>query len=202
MPFKIIAITNRKLCAEPLPQRVAKLCDAGIDGVIVREKDLSEAAYAALLREMLAAVRPDQRNTLIVNTFADIARSSGVASVQLSLPQFQEHPEIAREFESVGVSIHSRAEARLAQDLGANYLIAGHIFPTGCKPDLAPRGIAFLREVRAASTIPVLAIGGIDLDTIAATKQAEADGACLMSGLMTCEDPASLVQDLRERTSL
>lgn len=197
MSFKIIAITDRQLCAEPLPQRIAKLCDAGIDRVILREKDLTERAYAALLHEALAAVRSDQRYAITVNTFVDIAYSSGISSIQLPLPQLQEHPDLAREFTSVGVSIHGAAEARLAQNLGADYLIAGHIFPTDCKPGIAPRGLEFLREICDAAAIPVYAIGGVGLDTIAAVQEAGADGACLLSGLMTCEDPAAFIQQLR-----
>ena len=49
MAFQIIAITNRALCAQPLEVRVAALCDAGVDRVIVREKDLTEREFGALL---------------------------------------------------------------------------------------------------------------------------------------------------------
>lgn len=198
MSFKIIAITNRSLCAEPLPERVSALCAAGVDQVIVREKDLSTRAYEALLQEILEAVEPDQRKLISVNTFVGVAQQAGIVSVQLSLSALQEHPDFVHEFPSVGVSVHGKAEALLAQRLGASSLIAGHIFATDCKPGVAPRGLDFLREICDATAIPVYAIGGIDAHTIGSIKEAGADGACLMSELMTCLDVVEEIQRLRQ----
>lgn len=198
MSFQIIAITNRALCAEVLPARVKALCDAGIDKVIVREKDLSTREYEALLQAIFEAIGPDQRDLITVNAFVDVAQLMGITSVQLSLPELQSHPDFVREFTAVGASVHGKAEALLAQDLGADYLIAGHIFATDCKPGVAPRGLDFLREICDAVAIPVYAIGGIDASTIASVKEAGAEGACLMSDLMTCPDVAEEVQRLRK----
>lgn len=198
MSFQIIAITNRALCAEPLPQRVSALCEAGIDRVIVREKDLSTHEYETLLQAIFETIEPDQRALITVNTFVEAARLTGIASVQLSLPDLQEHPDFAHEFVSVGVSVHGKAEALLAQKLGADYLVAGHVFDTDCKPGVAPRGLDFLREICDAVAIPVYAIGGIDEQTIGAVKKASAQGACLMSDLMACSDVAEEMQRLRK----
>lgn len=52
---------------------------------------------------------------------------------------------IAKEFETVGVSVHSADEAVLAEKMGATYVTAGHIFATDCKKGLEPRGIEFLK---------------------------------------------------------
>lgn len=195
--FQIVAITNRKLCIEPLPQRVAKLCAAGIDRVIVREKDLIEREYTQLIDDILEAVAPEHRRLITVNTFADIAEEKGIASVQLPLHALEVHPDFIHEFATVGVSVHSLDEARQAQKLEANFAIAGHIFATDCKPGVEPRGLDFLAEVCRETVIPIYAIGGIDCATIAQTKKAGASGACLMSTLMTCEDPAGLIRELR-----
>lgn len=197
MPFSIIAITNRGLCIEPLPARVAKLCAAGIDRVIVREKDLSEREYIALVQEILHELPPDQRDKIVVNTFADVAQELGTPNVQLPLPELNDHSDFSHEFHEVGVSVHGVSEALLAQKLGADYLIAGHVFPTDCKADLEPRGLDFLRKVCDAVAVPVYAIGGIDEDTIAQVRDAGATGACLMSSLMLCADPAEKLQQLR-----
>lgn len=195
--FQIIAVTNRKLCREPLPARVAKLCAAGIDRVIVREKDLTERAYAQLIDEILEATAPEQRKLITVNTFTDIAAEKGIVSVQLPLAGLEAHPDFVREFAEVGVSVHSLAEAQAAQKLEASFAMAGHIFATDCKPGLEPRGLEFLGEVCRETTIPIYAIGGINAATIVSVHDAGAAGACLMSELMTCEDPASMLRDLR-----
>ena len=197
MSFQIIAVTNRALCAEPLPTRVAKLCATGIDRVIVREKDLPERDYIALVHAILHELALDERDKIVVNTFVDVAQELGIPRVQLPLSELNNHRDFSHEFHEVGVSVHGVSEAALAQKLGADYLIAGHIFPTDCKADLAPRGLTFLREVCDAVALPVYAIGGIEKETIACVRDTGAAGACLMSSLMLCADPAEELQRLR-----
>ena len=82
--------------------------------------------------------------------------------------------------------MHSVEDARRAGQLGASYLIAGHIFATGCKPGIPPRGLAFLQEVCRAASVPVYAIGGISLDSeqMQSVLSCGAAGVCIMSGMM------------------
>ena len=98
----------------------------------------------------------------------------------------------------MGTSCHSLDDVLEAAKLGCSYVTLGHIFPTGCKPGLPPRGVEFLTQVCRASPLPVYAIGGIGPENVAQVKQAGAAGACVMSGLMTASDPARLVRQLRK----
>lgn len=82
------------------------------------------------------------------------------------------------------VSVHTVEEARNAEKLGADGLIAGHIFVTDCKKGLAPRGLDFLKEVCDAVSIPVFAIGGIDDSNSDLVRLAGAQGECRMSWYM------------------
>ena len=103
-----------------------------------------------------------------------------------------------RVFRTLGASCHSVEDALLARKLGCTCLTAGHIFATACKPGLEPRGLEFLRAVCAAVDVPVYAIGGISPENIAAVREAGAAGACVMSGFMAAEDPAALMERLRD----
>ncbi|MDY0237166.1 MAG: thiamine phosphate synthase, partial [Gudongella sp.] len=94
-------------------------------------------------------------------------------------------------------SVHSTAEAEEAVRLGADYLIAGPVFPTSCKPGREPEGIGFLGRVVSETDIPVYAIGGIGVHNIRLVARAGAAGACIRSGFMTEDDPGSLVKRLR-----
>ena len=95
-----------------------------------------------------------------------------------------------------GVSVHSVENAIAAEKLGADYITAGHIFSTSCKPGLTPRGEEFLRQVAAAVDIPVYGIGGIGSENIDKIKNCGAAGACLMSSLMESENPSEFLDEI------
>ena len=99
--------------------------------------------------------------------------------------RFMEMPEEQKQkFLVRGVSVHSVEDARLAEQCGATYLTAGHVFVTDCKKGLAPRGLDFLHEVCSSVKIPVYAIGGINDKNAASCIREGAAGVCVMSGYM------------------
>ena len=83
-----------------------------------------------------------------------------------------------------GVSVHSAQEALNAQEAGASYVTAGHIYRTKCKEGLEPRGTGFLKEICTTVNIPVYAIGGININNARECIEAGASGVCIMSGYM------------------
>lgn len=95
---------------------------------------------------------------------------------------------VSKQFETVGVSVHSADEAILAEKMGATYVTAGHIFVTDCKKSLEPRGTDFLKKVVSSVNIPVYGIGGISPDNIGKIQSTGAKGGCIMSGFMKCDD--------------
>jgi thiamine-phosphate pyrophosphorylase len=98
----------------------------------------------------------------------------------------------------LGASVHSAAEAREACALGASWLLAGHVFATGCKPGAPGRGLGFLAEtVRAAGGVPVVALGGVDERNLAGVRATGVAGAALRSAFMRAGDPAALVARLQ-----
>lgn len=173
--FKLICITNRKMCGD-FSERVSELYKNGID-VILREKDLNEAEYEKLAKKVIE-VCPD----VILHTYTDAAERLGIKKIHLPFAMLK--PDM--DFKTVGVSVHSAAEAKAAEKMGADYVIAGHIFATDCKKGLEPRGTDFLREVVNAVNIPVYAVGGIMPNNIGMIKGTGAQGACIMSGFMQC----------------
>ena len=51
--FKIICVTNRKLCSEDFLGRIKRLISSGIKTIVLREKDLNDAEYEVLAREVM-----------------------------------------------------------------------------------------------------------------------------------------------------
>lgn len=174
-----ICITNRHLCTGDFFETVRRACSEA-EMIILREKDLSEEEYleyAVKIKEICA-----QENTMFcINKYSDTAKKLGCDALQLSYMDFL---NLKEKFCRTGVSVHSVTEAFSAEKLGADYLIAGHIFETDCKKGVPPRGTEFLRKIVSSVKIPVYAIGGINSTNISQIYESGAAGACIMSGFM------------------
>lgn len=181
--FNIIAVTNRKLCHIDILEQIEALAKSEVDSIILREKDLSEEEYYVLAKSVLRICEKYNKECVIHN-FVGVAKKLNHNKIHLSLPMLEKYHNEVKNFEKVGVSIHSLEEAERAVTLGVTYLTAGHIFKTDCKKHLEPRGLAFLENICRGVGVPVYAIGGISKDNINLVKETGAKGACLMSSLM------------------
>lgn len=192
----ILCVTNRALCREPFLTRLERIAAAHPAGIILREKDLPEAAYRRLAEQVLTLCRV-YHVPCILHTFADAALALGAEAIHLPLPVLRALTDGQRAaFSVLGASCHSVADALEAELLGCTYVTAGHIFATDCKKGTPGRGLDFLAEVCGQVSIPVYAIGGISRENLPAVRQSGAAGACVMSGLMQCPDPAAYLHQL------
>ena len=185
---ELICVTQRSLCSDDFLERIRHLAQAKPQAILLREKDLGEADYEVLAREVQERCAP-WGVRLVVRRYVGVARRLGLRQVHLSMAELrQAEPGTLTELQ-VGVSIHSVEEAMEAQSLGAAYLVAGHIYATDCKKELAPRGLEFLREVCRTVHVPVFAIGGVTAERVAELLECGAAGCCVMSGAMQCSSP-------------
>lgn len=84
----------------------------------------------------------------------------------------------------IGISTHDLVQARTAADGGADYIGFGPVFPTQTKTDADPVvGLLALRQVAAAVKIPIVAIGGISLDTVDEVARAGASAAAVIAAV-------------------
>jgi thiamine-phosphate pyrophosphorylase len=85
----------------------------------------------------------------------------------------------------IGFSTHNAAQVRAAQSEPVDYVAFGPVFPTGSKDRPDPvTGIAALREARALTAKPLVAIGGITPENAALCWEAGADSVAVISGLI------------------
>lgn len=194
----ILCITNRHLCRGAYLRQIEKICAAEPAALVLREKDLSPAAYKALAEAVLPLCR-SYGIPCIVHGFPDVAVSLEAHAIHMPLPLLRiMSPEMKAQFSVLGASCHSLEDALDAQALGCTYITAGHIFETDCKKGLPGRGIGFLEALCSTVSIPVYAIGGITPDRMAQIRHAGAAGACVMSGLMQTDDPADLLSQFHQ----
>lgn len=182
---KVICVTNRHLCEKSLARQVEIVCKFHPKAIILREKDLPEDEYIILANEVLDICTKNGVE-YILHFYPNVAKKLKCNAIHLPLFKLRENRANLSEFKIIGTSVHSVEEAIEAQNLGATYISAGHIFATDCKKGVPPRGLEFLKEVCQAVNIPVYAIGGIKLsdEQIKLITDCGAAGGCIMSGMM------------------
>lgn len=201
--FDVISVTARQHSSD-FAKSIEMLAQSDVKAIILREKDLSEEDYYSLA-ELSKQICDKYGKQLIINSFTDVANKLGINSVHLPFNRFVEYDNLHKDFDIVGTSVHSVSDAVIAQQKGADYIIAGHIFPTDCKKGLAPRGRDFFEEICNSVEIPVYAIGGINEDTALKLADVNANsfkGVCVMSALMQSENPAELVSKIRKNLNM
>ncbi len=190
----MIVITNRRLCREDFLKRIEKIAQGNPQGIILREKDLSEAEFEILAIKCLEICKRHEV-PFGINKQVKIAEKLHVPWIHLSVSDFENlQTDSKNRFEKIGVSIHSVEEAAAMEQLGADYLIAGHIYPTNCKRGVPARGLSFLQKVCDTVSIPVFAIGGIYVERVQEVLKNGAEGVCIMSEMMECEKPKEQIE--------
>ena len=188
--------------ADRLVHRIGSAAAAGVNLVQVRERSLDGGALHQLVNRVLGAVEGTGCR-VVVNDRIDVALAAGAHGVHLradSVPAVRARHLVPRGL--LGRSIHSEAEAAAAaREAVVDYLVFGTVFPTTSKPaDHAAAGpVVLAKAVRAADGIPVLAIGGLRIDTVAEAAAAGAAGlAAIGLFLHPATDPDHLRDMLRQ----
>ena len=199
--IKLNIISNRKLCEnENLEKQIEKIFSTyqrkiilenfEIVSLTLREKDLNKNEYLKLV-EKIYPICQKYRIDLILHQNYDLRLDNkyNIKGLHLSYNTFKSlnkniREELIRKYKKIGVSIHSVDEAKEVENLGANYVVTGHIFKTDCKKDLEPRGLKFIQELSLILTIPIFAIGGINQENSHLVINSGAFGVCMMSSLM------------------
>lgn len=195
--LRLYLIADTGVVSPPrLPGIVAAAVNGGVGIVQLRAKGLETLAQVELARE-LAAICERAGARFVVNDRLDVALASGADGVHVGHQGIEDlAPADARRILGadaiVGVSVGSPDEAARAEAAGATYVSAGPMFPTTTKADAGPAaGEPLLRAVRAAVTIPVVAIGGITAARADDLHAAGADGVCVGAAILGAADPTA-----------
>ena len=193
----LYAILDPDVASRPLISLAETLAHAGVQLMQLRDKRSSARRVYEQARELAATVLPSGVR-LIVNDRPDIAAISGAHGVhvgQSDLP-VEEARKICRPPRWVGVSTHSLEQLREADRTSADYIAIGPIFPTGTKENPDPVvGVDFLRAVRQMTRKPLVAIGGITVESAAEVFCAGADSVAVVRDLLGAPDPGTRVRE-------
>jgi len=153
-----------------------------------------------LLAQRLVGSTTVKGARLIVNDRVDVARLAGAAGVHLGQDDLPASAArgLLPDKAVIGLSTHSAAQVRQARQQPIDYLAIGPVFSTQTKRPPDPEvGLAGVREaagLAAVYQLPVVAIGGITLETAPAVIEAGATSVAVISDLLV-GDPAARARD-------
>jgi len=169
------------------------LAGAGATLLQFRAKRATPPAVFEVARELSSQLAA-RGIKIIVNDRPDIALLSGAAGVHLGQEDIsvEEARRICGYGMWVGVSTHNIKQLRLAEGTSADYIAVGPIFPTGTKENPDPVvGLEFLLAARTKTKKPLVAIGGITVESAEQVYRAGADSIAVIRDLSSAADPAA-----------
>lgn len=184
---KIYPITDVRLSGLSHTEQTKRLIDGGARIVQFREKDSAPLDWFDDARTAVGICR-QSKVISIVNDRADIALAIGADGVHLG--QTDLPPDAARRILGkqaiIGYSTHTIEQVRDAAKFDIDYLAFGPIFKTATKEQTDEVvGLETLARVRMiAGSLPLVAIGGIDLGNAGSVFAAGADSIAVISALM------------------
>ena len=198
-------IVDRRLYRPRKDTEPLSLVEAAIAGGITmvqlrvppgEEGDLGLYAVALRLREMT-----EGRVPFVVTGDLELAERCYADGVLLAERSYQ--PNAARKFlrgkESlVGCYVQSVTGASRAERGGADYVQAGPAFHERSSMGDSPEGLALIRKVRDAVTLPVIAFGGItSTERAQAAIAAGAGGVAVTKAVLAAHDPQDAARTMR-----
>ena len=178
-----------------------QLIEAGVRMVQYRSKGGSARETLRVSRS-LAAIAAGNGASFFVNDRPDIAFIAGAAGVHIGQTDLsvEDARAIMGTEKWIGVSTHTEAQFREAIKTSADYVAVGPVFATKSKENPDPvTGTEFIRRVRGLTTKPIVAIGGIGLDSAAEVIEAGADAVAVIGDILKAEDPAARARQFLDR---
>lgn len=197
--YSVYLVTDRQLMtAKTVEDSVEQAIAGGCTLVQLREKDLdSRAFYQTALR--VKAVTDRYQVPLLINDRMDIALAVGAQGLhvgQEDLPVAVAR-KVMGEDAILGVSASTVEEAVAAQADGADYLGVGAMFATSTKADADAVSMQVLAQIRAAVTLPIVVIGGINARTIPSFAGTGVDGMAVVSAIVGQPDITAATRHLK-----
>jgi thiamine-phosphate pyrophosphorylase len=186
-PF-IYAILDRSVVTdEDFEATVRALTGGGVDIVQYRAKEKGPDERRRDLVILLAAAGT-VGIPVIVNDDPELAAEVGAQGVHLGAadPSPGEARALLGAGAIIGVTIHSMDELIGLDRSSIDYLAVGSIFPSPTKRNVRLVGTGFIESVvQRAEGMKIVAIGGINENNIASVFDAGADGAAMISAILS-----------------
>ncbi|RYY18289.1 MAG: thiamine phosphate synthase [Cytophagaceae bacterium] len=204
-PYRLYLVLAADACAGRDFVAVAEAAvRGGVDLVQLREKHADAATFrarAARLGEMLARYGVP----LLINDNLAVARQVGAAGIHVGTSDLPP-TSIRAAWPACGLlgySIEDAAQLATPETAAADYLGISPVFRTPTKTDTVTEwGLAGVRQLRAATRQPLVAIGSINAANAQAVVQAGASCLAVVSAICQAADPERAAAELRNQVEL
>lgn len=198
--YTLYLCTDRDLMSSAtIEENVELAIKGGCTVIQLREKNCSSKEFYDLAVSV-KKITDKYHVPLIINDRVDIAMAVDAAGVHIG--QSDLPADVVRRIigddKIIGVSTAKLDEALKAVKDGADYLGVGAMYSTDTKTDARPVTMEELKEIRKNVDIPIVVIGGINMNTLGNFKNMGIDGLAVVSAIVAQPDVEKAAKDIYE----
>jgi thiamine-phosphate pyrophosphorylase len=199
-PLLYLVTDRTRTAGRPLLDVVEAALQGSVEAVQLRERDLSGAELFDLAYR-LHALCLTYGARLLINDRIDVALAVNADGIHLPVDSFAavDARHLLGSAALIGASAHSLQQAQAAAAGGADFIVFGPVFDTPSKRRFGPPvGLDALATVTRAMKCPVLAIGGMTPERVAAVLQRGARGVAVIAAISEAADPRAAAARMRD----
>lgn len=186
----IFLITNTEICKGNISKRIEEAVANEVDFILIREKQMEISELNDLVSKSKKIVL-NSKTKLIIAHNKKISKENNIL-LHNSFKELNENTFL--------ISLHSLDEVSSLIKTQVSYAFLGHVFETNCKKELRPKGIEVIKnslEITKDSNLEIVALGGINKNTIKLLKNLELKSIGIMSEWLTCNSVSELIKEYR-----
>ena len=195
--LSLYLVTDKSDDVEKFLNTIEEAIKGGVTVVQIREKTADTLDFYNLALKV-KEITTKYNVPLIINDRVDIALAidaDGVHVGQSDMP-CDVTRKLIGENKILGVSAATVSEAQKAEKDGADYIGTGAVFPTATKDDAPSVTKEELKDVVDSIEIPVVAIGGINLENAHELTDTGIAGLSVVSAIMSADNPKKASEEL------
>lgn len=180
LPF-IYAVTDELLDDNNLIEKIKKLNTIGVNVFQLRQKKLDDTMFINFANCVKSILSDDA--LLIINDNINVAQSIDAHGLHVGQDDLDllTCRKILGQTKIIGVSVQNLEQALIAQKNGADYIGVGSMFNTDSKDDAVLVDIKMLSKITESIKIPIVIIGGININNFEQFKNIKIDGIAMIS---------------------
>ncbi len=186
----LYVILTQSLCTLSPRDVLKQICDAGVDIIQIREKNMEDGEFLEWTQQVLE-ISEGSPTKIVINDRIHIAMLCDVHGVHLGqgdLPTVAARKLLGKS-KWIGRSTHDLHEALRAQGEGIDYIGVGPIYPTKTKEHRQAVGLAYLQQVQEQIELPYVAIGSVNRTTLSSITTHKPNGIAICTGIISDSQP-------------